>query len=92
MAIAFGIHGSSLLAGDYIITQPIHSESRLEDIIAFRSSADTTQSFVKRVLAGPGDTIAMANRQIVRKGSVVPEPYAHYDQSGIDSLTDEFAW
>jgi signal peptidase I len=47
-----------------------------------RAEADTT--FIKRVVAGPGDRIRVLNGHVIRNGKPVREPYAPCAGSGCD--------
>ena len=58
------------------------------DIIAFRppATANMTTPFVKRVIAVPGDTIEVKNREVVLNGVSLDEPYKiHVSQGSLSS-------
>ena len=82
----------SILADDYIITRPLRREPQRGDIVVFQYPEDTTREFVKRVIAGPGDTIAMIDRQVMLNGRAMSEPYAHNEEPDVDPAGDDFAW
>jgi len=87
-----GSMAPALLANDYILTQPLRREPRRQDIVAFQSPMDSGQLFVKRIIAGPGDTVAMDNGQVVLNGHAISEPYAHSVKPSVDPVSDDFAW
>jgi signal peptidase I len=52
------------------------------DIVAFLYPEDTRQTFVKRVIGLPGDRIRMVDKQVIRNGRALIEPYTqHVDPS-----------
>jgi signal peptidase I len=60
------------------------------DIVAFRYPEDTHQTFVKRVIGLPGDRIRMADKQVIRNGHRLIEPYTQHITSYIDFYRDDF--
>ena len=87
-----GSMGPALLAGDYIIAQPLRREPTQGDIVTFESPLDSSVLFVKRIVAGPGDTVEMRNSHVLLNGRPVAEPYAHYDEPDVDPASDDFRW
>ena len=87
-----GSMGPTLLAGDYIVAQPAHREPTRGDIVTFESPADSSVLFVKRIAAGPGDTVEMRDKHIFVNGSAVREPYAHYEEPDLNPIFDDFRW
>lgn len=78
----------TLLPGDWIYTvprrgQPLHvgelAVYKWEDVI------------LKRIVALPGDTIAMRNGHLIRNGRAVTEPYVSAEDT-IDRADSAFAW
>jgi signal peptidase I len=62
------------------------------DIIAFKSPTDGNIPFVKRVIAGPGDTIELRNKNVYVNGEKLDEPYKIHVDSNIyyeDAWTPE---
>ncbi len=57
------------------------------DVIAFRYPLDIHKSFIKRVVAIPGDTIQITNTTVRVNGTLLHEPYA---SSNVD--TYEHTW
>ncbi len=60
------------------------------DIVAFLYPEDTSQIFVKRVIGLPGDRIRMADKQVIRNGHALIEPYTQHVDPSIDSYRDDF--
>ena len=60
------------------------------DILAFRFPEDVRQTFVKRVIGLPGDRIHLHNKQVIRNGQPLDEPYAQHVTSYIDDDRDNF--
>lgn len=87
-----GSMGPALLSGDYIFAQPLRREPTRGDIVTFESPIDSSVLFVKRIVAGPGDTVEMKNDHVLLNGRAVVEPYAHYDEPDVDPVVDDFRW
>jgi signal peptidase I len=49
-------------------------EPRTGDVVVFRYPLDPTKDFVKRLIAGPGQTVEIADREIVVDGVPITEP------------------
>ncbi len=60
------------------------------DIVAFLYPVDTHQTFVKRVIGLPGDRIRMVDKQVIRNGNALIEPYTQHIDPGIDPSRDNF--
>lgn len=45
------------------------------DVVVFRYPRDPQKDFIKRVIAGPGDTVQIRNGQIWVNGKIIEEPY-----------------
>jgi len=60
------------------------------DIVAFLYPKDTHQTFVKRVIGLPGDRIGMVDKQVIRNGSALIEPYTQHIDPEIDPSRDDF--
>jgi signal peptidase I len=63
---------------------------KLGDIVAFRYPEDVRQTFVKRVLGVPGDHIRLVDKQVIRNGQKLDEPYVQHSSSAIDDYRDNF--
>lgn len=84
----------NLLTGDHIIVNkfiygekgdgmvekilPIRDVNR-GDVIVFRSPENLDIDFVKRVIALPGETVEIRNKQVYINGDVLDEPYVVFD-------------
>jgi signal peptidase I len=87
-----GSMSPALLAGDYIIAQPLRREPTRGDIVTFDSPTDSSVQFIKRIVAGPGDTVEMRDTHVLLNGRALVEPYAHYDKPDVDPVSDDFRW
>lgn len=89
-----GSMANTLLAGDYLLVDvaspalgwnPGHN-----DLVVFRSPADPQQTFIKRVIGVPGDRIRIRNKQLLRNGGPVEEPWAIHLTPYTDTYRDNF--
>jgi signal peptidase I len=60
------------------------------DIIVFRYPVDVSQTYVKRVVGVPGDRIRLEDKQVIRNGERIAEPYVYHKMDYIDSYRDNF--
>ena len=60
------------------------------DIIVFRYPVDIKQTFVKRVIGVPGDSIHLVNKQVYRNGVKLDEPYKVHKSDYIEPYRDDF--
>jgi signal peptidase I len=60
------------------------------DIVAFLYPEDIRQTYVKRVIGLPGDRIRLDNRQVIRNGSRLIEPYTQHTATYPDPYRDNF--
>src|SRR5579883_557303 len=83
---------NSLKVGDYLLVNKIGAAHELNrgDLVTFHYPLDHNQIFVKRVIGLPGDRIRMSDKQVIRNGQVLAEPYAEYRTSYIDPFRDNF--
>jgi signal peptidase I len=58
----------TLRPGDFMFASKWRSEPRIGDVVVFAFPADTTKDFVKRVVAGPGDTLEIRDRILFVNG------------------------
>lgn len=56
-------------------------EPRRGEIVMFSTADDPPLYFVKRVIALPGETVAIAHGIVTVNGGVLPEPYAEANQT-----------
>lgn len=64
--------------GDYLITDKITYRLRPPDrgdIVVLKNPRDESQDFIKRIIAGPGDTIKIENKQLFVNGILLGEVY-----------------
>lgn len=50
------------------------------DIVVFKYPKDTSQDYIKRVIGLPGDTIEIRDKQVIRNGKAISEPYVRIDR------------
>jgi len=74
-------------AGDFLLVSPLHSAPRRGDVVVYHTEHGP---FFKRIVAGPGDTVAMRNGVLVLNGRAVPESYERHDSA--DPVVDDFKW
>jgi signal peptidase I len=60
------------------------------DIVCFLYPEDVRQTYVKRVIGLPGDRIRLVNKQVIRNGRRLIEPYTQHIDSSIDPYRDNF--
>ncbi len=60
------------------------SEPKFQDIIVFKYPEDRSKDFIKRVIGTPGDTIEIRDKQVLRNGKKLTEPYARHSSSHIN--------
>lgn len=83
----------TLREGDYFITLPRSGgAARHGDIVVLRWPVDESKSFVKRVLALPGDTVGMRGGVLYLNGAAIPEPYAVKTTPAASQGGSDFEW
>lgn len=60
------------------------------DLVVFHYPIDRRQVFVKRVVGVPGDRLRIVDKQLVRNGAPVAEPYAFHASASTDAYRDNF--
>jgi len=60
------------------------------DVLTFHFPEDTRQTFVKRVIGLPGDRIRLIDKQVIRNGRRLIEPYTQHIDPGVDTYRDDF--
>lgn len=60
------------------------------DIVAFHYPEDVRQTYVKRVVGLPGDRIRIENKQVVRNGVRLAEPYTQHIDPMLNDYRDNF--
>jgi signal peptidase I len=94
----------SLMTGDHVIVDKLayappgaitkhllpYEDVKRGDIIVFRYPVDISQTWVKRVIGVPGDRIHIENRQVVRNGRKLTEPYVQHVFPAYNAYRDDF--
>ena len=95
---------NNILVGDHMLVDKVgfenggsnwasyvlpHRDVKRGDIIAFRYPEDVRQTFVKRVIGVAGDHIQLKDKQVIRNGQKLDEPYVRHSP-GIDDYRDNF--
>ena len=102
--IPTGSMEDTLLVGDHLLVDKLayappgpiskyllpYTDVKRGDIIVFRYPVDIRQTFVKRVIGVPGDRIRIENKQLIRNGVRVNEPYKYHKTEYNDSYRDNF--
>ncbi len=60
------------------------------DIVCIVYPENTSETFVKRVIGLPGDRIRLVNKQVIRDGRALVEPYTQHVDPGVDPYRDDF--
>ena len=97
----------TLLVGDFLLVNkmlygaevpfthqrlPALREPERGDVIVFQYPADPTKNFVKRLVALPGDTVAMRDGVLLRNGRPLREEYVSHSEPGVDPVAEDFRW
>jgi signal peptidase I len=102
--IPTGSMEGNLLIGDHLLVDRMaysdpgaagkallpYREVRRGDIIVFPYPLDRSQTYVKRVIGLPGDRIHLKNRQVIRNGERLVEPYTQHIRTSPDEYRDNF--
>jgi signal peptidase I len=67
-----------------------YREPRRGDIVVFLYPEDVRQTYIKRVIGVPGDRIRLDNRQVIRNGRRLVEPYTQHIPTYPDTYRDDF--
>ena len=67
-----------------------YREIRRGDLLVFRYPEDIRATYVKRVIGLPGDRIRLENKQVIRNGRHLIEPYTQHISPYIDPGRDDF--
>jgi signal peptidase I len=54
--------------------------------VVFRYSLDATQSFIKRIVGLPGETVQIRQGSVYVSGNWVPEPYVHSQYNDLSNF------
>ena len=102
--IPTGSMEESLLIGDHLLVDKLayapegsfsryllpYQQVERGDIIVFRYPIDLNQTFVKRVVAVPGDRLKLESKKLILNGKQINEPYVVYKSEYIDPYRDNF--
>jgi signal peptidase I len=82
----------TLLPGDHILVNKFvrGADIRRGDLVSFRYHEDPRQTFIKRVIGLPGDRIRLEDKQVIRNGQPLAEPYVLHNMSSADEFRDNF--
>ena len=58
-------------------------DPKFQDIIVFEFPEDPSKDFIKRIIGLPGDVIEIKDKQVIRNGEVLIEPYVQHVDSSI---------
>src|SRR5215469_4766468 len=67
-----------------------YREIRRGDLVVFRYPEDVRQTYVKRVIGLAGDRIRLENKQVIRNGSRLVEPYTQHVSPDTEPYRDNF--
>jgi len=73
--------------GSYVLPR---REVKRGDIIAFRHPEHVEKALVKRVIGLPGDRIRLVDKQVIRNGEKLDEPYVQHISPRIEHYRDNF--
>jgi signal peptidase I len=87
----YRVDGPSMQPGlhtdEYVLISPIlyafGGSPQRGDVIVFHPPTDPTQSYVKRVIGIPGDTVVISNNAITVNGKQLSEPYLFQQDANI---------
>src|SRR5437764_3932972 len=102
--IPTGSMEGSLLIGDHLLVDRMaygdpgligkallpYRDVQRGDIIVFPAPLDPGQRLVKRVIGLPGDRIHLTNKQVIRNGQALVEPFTQHIRSWPDTYRDNF--
>jgi signal peptidase I len=83
----------SLRIGDHMLVDRLHSHAvdvHRGDMITFLYPDDRRQTYIKRVIGVPGDRIRLSEKQVIRNGRRLIEPYAQHIASTSNEYRDNF--
>jgi len=85
---------NTLLAGDRLLVDvaspALGWTPKRNDLVVHRAPQDPAQTYVKRVVAVPGDRIRLRDKQLLRNGARVEEPWVTHATSYTDAYRDSF--
>ena len=82
----------TLLKGEYFtISRRTLGVPHRRQLIAHAWPPDPSKQFVKRIVAVPGDTVAMVRGKLVLNGHTIDEAYAWHEEGELDPVSHDFA-
>jgi signal peptidase I len=96
---------NNILVGDHMLVDKVgfenggnnwasyvlpHREVKRGDIVAFRHPDNVGMTLVKRVIGLSGDHIRLVNKQVIRNGQKLDEPYVRHISPAVDEYRDNF--
>lgn len=78
--------------GDYLLVHRLSEGAVIhrDELISFHYPLDAKQIFLKRVIGLPGDHIRIIDKQVIRNGLRLVEPYSEHVTAYIDPFRDNF--
>lgn len=84
LSVRFVVDGSSMLpnfeSGQFLIVSRLHyllESPQIGDIVVFHFPGDTQQDYIKRVIAGPSDTVEIRDSTVYVNSTALTEPYIY---------------
>jgi signal peptidase I len=71
---------------------PAVRDLRRGDVVVFEWPVDQSKNFVKRLVALPGDTVAMQQGVLLLNGVEQDERYVVHTDPGMDPVAEDFRW
>lgn len=105
--IPTGSMEGTLLVGDFLLVNkavygttlpglgfriPGITEPGWGDVVVFHPPHEPEKNYVKRIVGIPRDTIEMRDKQLLRNGVVIEEPYARYVDRRGDAMHPDMRW
>ncbi|MDT8341400.1 MAG: signal peptidase I [Longimicrobiales bacterium] len=105
--IPTGSMESTILVGDFVLVNkavygaripgtdlrlPALAEPRRGDVVVFRPPHEPGKNYVKRVVALPGDTVQMRDKELIVNGEVQHERWARYIDARGDAVHPDMEW
>lgn len=93
---AYVINGGSMEKtveiGDHLLVHKVAPDAVIhrDEMITLRYPLDPKQTFVKRVIGLPGDHIRLVDKEVIRNGRRLVEPYAEHVTPFTDPFRDNF--
>lgn len=98
---------NTLLVGDFLLVNkavygaeipgttirlPAFTEPRVGDVVVFTPPHEPTKNYVKRLVGGPGDTLEMRDKELLRNGSPTAEPFVRLVDRAGDAIHPGMKW